>query len=120
YPHHHSNDYIFDTSNIEHAFTLQTASLNARYHFGKPEKNDWVVGLNYQFQDNQFGGFSFLLPEFQTHQGGGFGYFRRKLTSRLRFNVGLRLDIAHYDVKAHFQPRYNFQGNLIALDRKNG
>ncbi len=74
---------------------LQTYTFNAHYehHF----KNDvvGVIGGNLQWQDNQRGGFEFLLPNFKTFRSGIFALVEREIRSDLKVNGGVRLDYGH-------------------------
>jgi iron complex outermembrane recepter protein len=96
----HGNDYVFDTTNIEHQLALITVSGNLRYHFGKEKSGKWILGGSGQYQENQFAGFEFLLPNYRGWGAGTYLYFARKLSLRWHLNAGIRGDINRLDVQA--------------------
>ena len=72
---------------------LQTLSIATHYEhrFSPRWKN--IYGTNVQWQDNQRGGFEYLLPDFQTFRGGVYVISERELQSNWLINGGLRLDL---------------------------
>lgn len=72
--------------------TLQTFSVNVHYEQNFDNHSKFIQGGSVQWQDNQRGGFEFLLPDFQTFRAGIFGLLERELARNWIANGGLRLD----------------------------
>ncbi len=71
---------------------LETFSVAAHYEHYMSDSWKNVHGFNLQWQQNQRGGFEFLLPNFQTFRGGFFTITEKELKPYWILNAGLRLD----------------------------
>lgn len=118
YPHSHGQDYIPDTTNIEHRFELQTFAGYLRYHINSRHAIHWIYGLNAQYQHNRSSGFSYLLPHFNWTQGGSFLYLRKEWKNNLTLNAGARIDFSYQEILRYEMPKYNQQGDVIGISLK--
>ena len=112
YPHNHGIYYTFDTTNIEHQFTLQTYTGNFRLHLGK-NTSHWIIGLNTQYQQNRSSGFSYLIPNFNQWQGGIFLHFRKEINPHWSINAAARFDAAWQKIFKFEMPLYNYLGQYL-------
>ena len=82
-------------------FLLNTFNADVKYFF--PEKNDWKItmGLSSQLQDNKNFGENYIIPSYQTVDGGIFGYVQRQMNNWF-FSGGLRFDYRHLSSDALF------------------
>lgn len=86
---------------LELQFALQTLSTNLKYKISDGKQN-LVMGVNGQFQENQIGGYMFLLPEYQKDGIGIFAYYDRKIGKKNLVNFGLRYDWGLIRVAEYF------------------
>ncbi|WP_240486018.1 TonB-dependent receptor [Anditalea andensis] len=86
---------------------LDTYTANVRYNVTKNDMHQTIYGFNFQHMVNEKSGFEFLLPEFNTTQGGAFYFHEYKHTPNLILNAGIRVDGARHDIQEHLQPIYN-------------
>ncbi|MEM9547864.1 MAG: TonB-dependent receptor [Bacteroidota bacterium] len=93
---------------------LETFSFASHYEFHTT--SDWkhIVGLNAQWQDNQRGGFEYLLPDFKTFRGGIFAISEKEISENWLVNGGLRLDIGQND--SEFFRQYVWDSNENITD----
>jgi iron complex outermembrane receptor protein len=83
---------------------LQTFSANIRYHQKIHDKATRVFGLQYQYQNNKYDGYEFLMPAFNLNTIGGFYHEQRFIREILTINYGLRFDYAKIYVEEHYEP----------------
>lgn len=86
----------------ERVFDKNTFSLNARNTFKSSEKHLVVFGINTEFQNNNIGGWGFLIPEYNRFTAGIFAYDQIAVSDKLHFQGGLRYDFGLVDTKAYF------------------
>jgi len=86
----------------ERLFIKNTYSLNFRDTFKPTDQHNLVLGLNTEYQNNNIGGWGFLIPEYNRFTAGVFGYDQFKVNSNLHVLAGLRYDIGRVDTKAHY------------------
>jgi len=86
----------------ERVFKKNTYSLNARDAFKPNDKHDMVVGVNVEYQDNNIGGWGFLIPEYNRFTAGVFGYDQFEINSNLHVLAGVRYDYGLVDTKSYF------------------
>ena len=115
-PHNHGNTYIFDTTNVEHQFELQTYTANARYHFDEKNNGHWIMGLSSSYQKNASSGFSYLIPGYHLLQWGGFVYYRRAISDKLNFNIGIRGDGAFQKIERYETSLFDMFGNQTGVE----
>ncbi len=80
------------SGNLELEFSLRTYSSNIRYHLKESNRAAWVLGAQGTFQENQIGGFSFLIPNFGTRTAGLFAFRKHELNEQFIWNAGIRFD----------------------------
>ena len=75
-------------------FLLNTYNADIKYFF--PERNDWKItmGLSSQLQNNKNFGSEYIIPAFQTVDGGFFGFVQHQ-KNQWFFSGGLRYDLRH-------------------------
>lgn len=93
---------------------LETFSIATHYEhrFNSQWKN--IVGLNTQWQQNQRGGFEYLLPDFRTFRGGIYSISEKEITKDWLVNGGVRLDIGQN--KTDFFRQYVWDSNENITD----
>lgn len=93
--------------NLALALFLDTYTANARFNYHISPDHQSIIGFQSSLMNNQFGGFEFLLPEFQSLSTGLFYFHEYRWKDNFIVNAGLRLDGALHDIKAHLQPIYD-------------
>lgn len=86
----------------ERVFYKNTYSLNARDVYKPNENHDIVFGVNAEFQNNNIGGWGFLIPEYDRFTVGVFAFDHVDLTKNLHFQGGLRYDYGMVKTKSYF------------------
>ncbi|EPR71618.1 TonB-dependent receptor [Cyclobacterium qasimii] len=86
---------------------LNTYTANLRFNHHINNKEQAIIGFQSSLMDNQFGGFEFLLPQFQSKSAGFFYFHEYRLKDNFILNAGLRVDVAKHQIDAHSQPTYN-------------
>lgn len=105
-PHSQEVDPDNPFGNLALALNLDVFTGNARLNKQHGKNGQSIFGINSQYSINNQSGFEFLLPNFQSFQGGLF-YFRDwNLKENFIINAGLRLDGAFHDIREHLQPVY--------------
>ncbi|MFD2036168.1 TonB-dependent receptor [Belliella marina] len=105
--------------NLALSLDLDVFTANARISQQKSDKGQAILGFNTQFSRNRHSGFEFLLPSYESLQGGIF-YFREiKFRSNLIFNTGARIDGAYHDIQEHLQPIYRNSRPTGEMDQRN-
>ncbi len=95
----------------EHGFTalkldLNTFSLDAQLDHQKSSSYPFTQGIHIQHQQNNHGGFDFLLPGFNTLRIGTYHMTRWNLSRSRIIEAGLRVDYAHNRTQAHVHYLY--------------
>jgi iron complex outermembrane receptor protein len=93
--------------NLEIDLLLHTMSGNVRYYFDKSETLSQVVGISGQYQQNNRGGYYFLLPDYRAWSAGAYYFKQWLLSPRLRFNYSARFDFGHVHTRQFLEPVYN-------------
>ncbi|MBU2938496.1 TonB-dependent receptor [Lacinutrix sp. C3R15] len=86
----------------ERLFIKNTYSLNFRDAFKPTKQHDLVIGLNTEYQNNNIGGWGFLIPEYNRFTAGIFAYDQLELNSNFHVLAGLRYDVGSVDTKAYY------------------
>ncbi|GAA3788096.1 TonB-dependent receptor [Corallibacter vietnamensis] len=86
----------------ERVFYKNTYSLNARDVFKPNENYDIVIGVNTEYQNNNIGGWGFLIPEYDRFTLGFFGFSHIDLSDKLHFQGGLRYDFGSIKTNAYY------------------
>ncbi len=105
--------------NMALALELDVFTANVRFNKSHGDKGQSIIGLNTQYSQNQKGGFEFLLPNFQSIQGGFFYFREHRFRENFIFNGGLRLDGAYHDIEEHLQPIFVRLQPTGEFDRRN-
>ena len=113
FPSAHGGFFPKEPTTTEHDFQLHTLSWNVRYHFGKPEQIQWIIGSNGQVQDNRVAGFAYLLPNYQAWQQGLWLMGKKSLGKKVQAMAGVRIDAAQQRVSRFEQIRYDISGSAI-------
>lgn len=85
---------------------LHTFSLNLRYHLEHSDKLKSVAGLSGQLQQNGFGGFRFLVPEYNSFTAGAFWFSTLTLRNTFIINGGIRYDYGILHTRRYLAPVY--------------
>lgn len=85
----------------ERVFNKNTFSLNAKDAFKVGNSHNLVFGVNTEFQDNNIGGWGFLIPEYQRFTFGAFAYDHIAFSEKWHFQGGLRYDFGLINTKAY-------------------
>lgn len=93
--------------NLALALYLDTYTANVRFNHHINQDHQSIIGFQSSLMENRFGGFEFLLPEFQSLSTGLFYFHEYRWKENFIVNAGLRLDGAMHDIKAHYQPVYD-------------
>ncbi|ASV30747.1 TonB-dependent receptor [Maribacter cobaltidurans] len=86
----------------ERIFTKNTYSLNAKDTYSPHEKHDLSFGINTELQNNNIGGWGFLIPEYNRYSAGAFVYDHFKIQENLHLQSGIRYDVGLMRTKAYF------------------
>ncbi|MBQ4913923.1 TonB-dependent receptor [Maribacter sp. MMG018] len=89
------------SSTKERVFNKNTYALNIKDSFEPDKKHDVVVGLNLEFQDNNIGGWGFLVPAYNRFTVGAFAYDQFEINPDLHFLAGIRYDYGFMETKAY-------------------
>jgi iron complex outermembrane receptor protein len=97
--------------NLALGLKLTTYTANIRYNQSISEKASRIFGIQYQYQENKFEGFEFLLPAFTQNAIGAYFHEQRSPGEVFTINYGIRLDYAKVIVDEHYEP--DFSGNPL-------
>lgn len=86
----------------ERIFTKNTYSLNLKDTYRPNAEHDLVFGINAEYQDNNIGGWGFLIPEYDRLTVGAFVFDHFRIHENLHFQGGLRYDVGLVDTRSHF------------------
>ncbi len=102
-PHTHGIGNLPNT-NLELLLKLQTYTLNASWVNQISSTSKLTVGVNTEYQDNDIGGYSFLLPQFEQITGGLYAILRQRLTEKLVLTSGARYDQGRLRIHEYIDP----------------
>ena len=98
----------------ERVFTKNTYSLNAKDIF-KVENHTLSAGINTELQNNNIGGWGFLIPAYDRYTAGAYLFDHFELTEDIHLQGGLRFDAGRVATQAHYDwyrsPRDNPDGS---------
>jgi iron complex outermembrane receptor protein len=86
----------------ERVFTKNTYSLNLKDTYRPTPEHDLVFGINAEFQDNNIGGWGFLIPMYNRLTVGAFAFDHFRIHENLHFQGGLRYDVGLVATQSHF------------------
>jgi iron complex outermembrane recepter protein len=90
-------------SELELDWVLDTYSVEARLKSGEAG-NRSELGLSFQHQNNDIGGYMFLLPAFSRSLAGIFFYKSMDIGQRINLSGGLRYDWGRMQIMPYFSP----------------
>lgn len=90
------------SNNKEREFNKNTFSLNMRNAIKLNDQHDIIAGINVEYQDNNIGGWGFLIPEYNRFTIGTFAYDQFEIHPDLHFLVGIRYDYGLVDTKSYY------------------
>lgn len=90
------------TDSKERVFNKNTYALTIKDDFKPNTQHDIVVGLNTEFQDNNIGGWGFLIPKYNRFTIGAFAYDQFEVLPNLHILAGLRYDYGLVDTQAYY------------------
>jgi len=103
--------------NLALGLDLYTLTANLRYNQVIHENTKRIFGIQYQFQDNNFAGFEFLLPAFTANNIGIFIHEQRNLGEVISFNGGLRFDYGDRNIIEHYEPDFSTESPMDTVLR---
>ncbi|WP_435132987.1 TonB-dependent receptor [Formosa sp. A9] len=86
----------------EREFNKNTYALNIKDAMSLISNHDIVAGLNLEYQDNNIGGWGFLIPEYNRFTVGGFAYDQIAITDNFNLQAGLRYDWGLINTKSYY------------------
>ena len=87
--------------NLERGFNKNIYSLNARILFGI-KNHRFSGGINAEHQNNNTGGWGFIIPDFKQVNGGVFVYDKIYLNEKTIIHAGLRYDYGRIQTENYF------------------
>ncbi|MBR9997577.1 MAG: TonB-dependent receptor, partial [Cyclobacteriaceae bacterium] len=106
--------------NLALGLDLYTLTANIRYNQVIHDYAKRIFGLQYQFQDNDYAGFEFLLPAFTANMLGLFIHEQHDLGETLSFNGGLRFDYGDRNIIEHYEPDFSTENTSDSTMRNPG
>lgn len=94
-------DYMTIGETLEREFSKNVYSVNARNSFSV-NKHSLTVGINAEHQDNNTGGWGFIIPDYKQSSAGVFAYDKITLSEKLLLHLGLRYDYGHITTEDYF------------------
>ncbi|MEP2295022.1 TonB-dependent receptor, partial [Algoriphagus sp.] len=104
--------------NVALGLTLHTVTANLRKTKQLANSITLEYGLMTQGMVNNYEGFEFLLPAYQSAQGGLYGIINQE-GERVSLNAGIRLDGIVMDIEEHLQPLYDQLEPTGEFDQRN-
>jgi iron complex outermembrane recepter protein len=86
---------------LERQFRKGTWSLNAKLEFPTWGIHRLTAGTNTEYQQNNIGGWGFILPAFESLSSGAFLYDKLKLSDQWIVNAGVRYDIGTIETEPY-------------------
>ncbi len=101
--------------NLELDFNLNTFEAKLKYDYYFNREHHSTVGIHSQYQDNEVGGYNFLLPDYRRFTSGIFAIHNYDITNELAFQLGARADYGNLQTDRFYDPLlFNF-----LVDRRN-
>ncbi len=94
-------DYMTIPQTLEREFSKNVYSLNIRDNF-KIGSHDLTAGVNTEYQDNNIGGWGFIIPSYSQYSAGVFAYDKITLNEKLLLHLGARFDYGHIETEDYF------------------
>ncbi|MBA5629822.1 TonB-dependent receptor [Moheibacter lacus] len=87
--------------NLERQFNKSTYSFNVKDEL-KFSNHELTIGINSEFQQNQIGGWGFLIPDFEQYNLGLFAFDQIKFGKKFLVHLGLRYDYGKIKTEEYF------------------
>ncbi len=100
--------------------TLQTFSVNAKYHHQMNERLKSIYGFQAQYQKNERSGFEFLLSDFTSGTAGAFLYQEYTLNKNTTINGGIRFDHGFRNIERFVEPVYTDTTTISGYNERTG
>ncbi len=104
-------------SDLERSFLKHTFSSNIRIENEIGNDHSITAGLSAEYQDNDIGGISFMIPAFQLLSGGGYLLHDWEVSSKLNVSGGLRYDGSVVNTQS-YRDWFPTQGNYLERAEK--
>jgi len=86
---------------LERLYHKNTWTANIRLTLPQFERQEFITGLNTEFQDNNIGGWGFMIPAHKTFIGGVFVHDKISINPKWVINAGIRYDIGIIHTEAY-------------------
>ena len=101
--------------NLELDFNLNTFEGKTKYDYYFNKENHASFGIHTQYQDNEVGGYNFLLPSYRRFTSGLFAIYEYDYSEKLSLQLGARGDYGNMQTDRFYDPLlFNF-----LVDRRN-
>jgi iron complex outermembrane recepter protein len=87
---------------LERLYNKNTYTANLKLELPQHNKHQFTAGLYAEFQQNESGGWGFMLPNYRTYTAGAFLYDFIRLSEKWNANAGLRYDLGAVHTDAYF------------------
>lgn len=111
-PHAHGFQEIEENNTVALGLDLKTYSLNSSYNWIVNSIN-YTIGVNQTYQVNRRSGWEYLLPDFETYNGGAFLMLKGDIGERWSWSGGARFDYAYHHSEEYYQPWFNNPDSLV-------
>jgi len=102
--HYPNQDEPATDPDLELQFRLNTFSINSKWTQQAARGQTLMVGIESQAQNNQVGGYNYLLPQYHSFTTGGFFTYRWQPSIQWSTNAGLRFDYSTLTSDGFFDP----------------
>lgn len=115
---HYSNQLPPENNpDLELDFKLITIDNQFSYKHNWSNSQHTKIGIQYQYQNNKSGGYSYLLPNFDKKAYGVFVTHEYQITPRFKADLGFRADYANLKIESYYdQTLYDY---LIGTGKSN-
>ncbi len=87
-------------SELERLYNKDVLSVNLRDKM-TGGAHELTFGGNYEYQENEIGGWGFLIPAYAQHQAGLFAYDKWKIESQTLIHAALRYDFGNIGIREY-------------------
>lgn len=105
---------------LEREFKKGIATANALMNHIFSDKHSLTAGINLEYQNNQRGGWGFLIPSFRRFTAGSFVYDKYLISKTVTLNAGVRFDFGTLATDSYhdwyMSPVFDENGNQAGMD----